>query len=173
MPLVTHKVKQAEEAGLTNIVVTTNSTAVKDAVKNEPGLIIDRTYNLCTPETSQEDVIEDAIIRAEEVGIEFDTICCLQVTSPILAIESLVDALNKYQKTTCKSIVAVTEAYQPSGGFYIVDKDLFMENQSFYQEDGFVYVLPRDECIDIDYKWQMEIAKCVSKCNVYSEYEAY
>lgn len=169
IPLVTHKVKQAIAAGLINIVVTTNSSAVKNAVGNEPSLIIDRTYNLCTPETSQEDVIEDAIIRAEEVGIEFDTICCLQVTSPTLAVESLVHALNKYQKSTCRSIVAVTEAYQPSGGFYIVDKDLFLENQSFYQEDGFVYVLPPDECIDIDYRHQLEIAKCISKCNVHSE----
>ena len=88
IPLVTHKVKQAIAAGLINIVVTTNSSAVKNAVGNEPSLIIDRTYNLCTPETSQEDVIEDAIIRAEEVGIEFDTICCLQVTSPTLTVES-------------------------------------------------------------------------------------
>ena len=166
MPLVTNKVKQAIAAGLTNIVVTTNSTAVKDAVKNEPVIIINRTYNLCTPETSQEDVIEDAIIRAEEAGIEFDTICCLQVTSPTLAVESLVNALNKYQKSTCRSMVSVTEAYQPSGGFYIVDKDSFLENHSLYQEDGFVYMLPQEQCLDIDYKWQYEIAKCIYNKNV-------
>lgn len=167
MPLVTYKVKQAVKAGLTNIVVTTNSYAVKDAVKNEPGLIIDRTYNLCTPETAQEDVIKDAIIRSEKVGLEFDTVCVLQVTSPTLAVESLVDALTRYQKSTCKSIISVTDAYQPSGGFYIVDKDLFLENLSLYQEDGFIYILHPDECIDIDYKWEHEIAKCIFNNHIF------
>ena len=66
-------------------------------------------------------------------------------------------------------MVSVTEAYQPSGGFYIEDKDSFLENHSLYQEDGFIYVLPPDESIDIDYKYQMEIAKCVYKRNVCSE----
>lgn len=165
--LVVHKVRQAKEAGLTNIIVTTNGLAVKDAVVNESIMILDRTYNLCTPETSQEDVIEDAIIKAEEMGLEFDTFCSLQVTSPTLAVESLVDALNKYQKSTCRSIAAVTKAYQPSGGFHIVDKDLFLENHSLYQEGGFIYVLPPNECLDIDYKHQLSISEAVYKCNVF------
>lgn len=171
LPLVVYKVKQAMAMGFikTNIVVTTDSYTVKDAVKNEPVLIIDRAHNLCTSEISQEDVVEDAIIRAEEAGIEFDTVCVLQVTSPILAVESLVDALTKYQKSTCKSMISVTEAYQPSGGFYIVDKDLFLEYQSFYQEGGFVYVLPPDECLDIDFRYQMEIAKCIFNDHVFSQ----
>lgn len=167
MPLVVHKVRQAKEAGLTNIILTTNSLAVKDAVVNKSIMILDRTYNLCTSETSQEDVIEDAIIKAEEMGLEFDTFCSLQVTSPTLAVKSLEDALNKYQKSTCKSIAAVTEAYQPSGGFHIVDKDLFLENHSLYQEGGFVYVLPPEECLDIDYKYQLSISEAVYKGNMW------
>jgi len=165
MPLVLHKVRQAKEAGLTNIIVSTNSLAVKDTVADESIMILDRTYNLCTPETSQEAVIEDAIIKAE-MGLIFDTFCSLQVTSPTLAVGSLVDALNKYQKSTCKSIAAVTEAYQPSGGFHIVDKNAFLENHSLYQEDGFVYILPPEECLDIDYSYQLSISKCIFKGNV-------
>lgn len=166
LPLVVHKVRQAQEAGLTNIVVTTDSLNIKNAVINESIMILDRTHNLCLSETPQEAVIKDAIIKVEETEIEFDTFCSLQVTSPTLAVESLVDALNKYQKSTCKSIAAVTKAYQPSGGFHIVDKDLFLENHSLYQEEGFVYILPPEQCLDIDYRYQLEISKCVFNNNV-------
>ena len=168
LPLVVHKVRQAKEAGLTNIVVTTDSLNIKNAVINESIIILDRTHNLCLPETPQEAVIKDAIIKVEETGLEFDTFCSLQVTSPTLAVESLVDALNEYQESTGnKSIAAVTEAYQPSGGFHIVDKNLFLGNHSLYQENGFVYILPPEECIDVDYKFQLEIAKCISNYGVF------
>jgi CMP-N-acetylneuraminic acid synthetase len=173
LPLVVHKIRQADEALLRDIVVTTNDPAVKEAVGYETGLIINRTADLCTPEATQEDVIEDAIIQGEAAGFEIDTICCLQVTSPTLAVESLVDALNLYEKSTCKSMVAVTETYQPSGGFYIVDKNLFLVNHSLYQEGGHVYVLPPEQCIDIDYKWQLEIAKCLFSGNVFSHHRDY
>ena len=162
LPLVVHKVRQAQEAGLTNIVVTTDSLTINDAVVNEQVMILDRAHNLCLSETPQEAVIKDAIIKVEDTGLEFDTFCSLQVTSPTLAVESLVDALNKYQQNSrYSSMAAVTEAYHPSGGFHIVNKNLFLENHSLYQENSFVYVLPTEQCIDIDYKYQLEIAKCV------------
>ena len=167
LPLVVHKIRQAKEAGLTNIIVTTDSYNIKKAIANEPIWVLDRMPHLCGPKSSQEDVIADAIPQAEEMGLEFDTFCSLQVTSPTLTVESLVDALNKYQNSTCKSIAAVTKAYQPSGGFHIVNKDLFLENHSLYQEDGFVYILPPEECLDIDYKYQLSISEAMYKCRVF------
>jgi CMP-N-acetylneuraminic acid synthetase len=161
LPLVIHKVHQAREAGLTNIIVTTDSYNIKKAIANEPIWVLDRMPHLCGPKSSQEDVIADAIPQAEEMGLEFDTFCSLQVTSPTLAVGSLVDALHKFQQNSrYSSMAAVTEAYQPSGGFHIVNKDLFLENHSLYQEGGSVYILPPAQCIDIDYRYQLEIAKC-------------
>lgn len=166
-PLAVHKVQQAMDAGLTNIVVTTNDPEVVKAVSDMPVEVINRIPFLCQPDTTQEHVIEDAIFWAQTMHMDFDTFCSLQVTSPTLAVESLVDALNKYQNNTCKSIAAVTEAYQPSGGFHIVDTDLFLGNLSLYQEDGFVYVLPPEECLDIDYKYQLSISEAMYKCRVF------
>lgn len=162
--LVENTINIAKEAGLTNILVTTNDPKVKELVQGKDVTILDRPIDLSFNDTPTESAVHQAVIAADyDIKINFDTICVLQVTSPLLQASSLKTAVGIYFSRNLDSLTAVDMFYQPVGAFYMVDKSRFIINKSFYQDDGLLYFLPPDQCLDIDYKYQLNICELVSK----------
>jgi len=157
VPLVQNTIRIARAAGIKNIIVTTDDDDVMEIARKEKVGILSRVADLCTDDARTEDVVDDAACR-----VVCDTICLLQVTSPLLHPDSLESALDTYFRTGATSLTAVNLLYEPTGAFYIVDSDLFMENLSFYQEGGGLYMLPADQCVDVDYPHQLQIANLIA-----------
>ncbi len=157
VPLVQNTIRIAKAAGIKNIVVTTDSEDVLDIARFEKVGLRLRDEHLCTDDARMEDVVEDAVST-----FECDTICLLQVTSPLLRPDSLQAALDTYFATGATALTAMNLLCEPVGAFYIVDNKLFMENKSFYQERGHLYVLPADQCVDVNYLYQLQIANIIA-----------
>lgn len=152
MPLVQNTIRIAKAAGIEKIVVTTDDEDVINIARSEKVDFLRRDEHLCTDGAKTEDVVEDVVQH-----VVCDTICLMQVTSPLLHPLSLQSAIDKYFETKATSLTAINLLYEPCGAFYIVDSMLFMENKSFYQDGGHLYMLPADQCIDVDHPHQLQI----------------
>ena len=165
VPLAANTIRIAKEAGIEKILVTTDDVNVITIAASEEVKYLNRPDDLCTDDARMEDVVENAVQYAsyatEGPHWDFHTICLMQVTSPLLHHGSLRLALDTYFRTGATSLTAVTHHYEPVGAFYIVDRKRFIKNKSFYQEAGGVYVLPTEQCLDVDHPHQLQIAKLV------------
>jgi len=165
MPLVTNTIRIAKAAGIEKILVTTDDVSVIAIAVSEEVKYLNRPEDLCTDDARTEAVVENAVNYAasapEGPQWEFDTICLLQVTSPLLHPLNLQIALDKYFEVKAKSLTAINSNYKPCGAFYIVDCELFMKNKSLYRVDGGVYMLPEHQCIDVDHHYDLFIANAV------------
>lgn len=161
--LVQNTIRTAKEAGIKKILVTTNDVNVITIAASEEVKYMNRPENLCTDDATTEDVVENAAHYAATEGPHWDfhTICLMQVTSPLLNSMSLQIALDTYIETKATSLTAVNHHYNPCGAFYIVDRERFTQNRSLYQEAGGVYILPAEQCVDVDHPHQLQIAKQV------------
>jgi len=165
IPLVQNTIRIAKEAGLKKILVTTDNPDVLEIAGHEDVVCMERPEDLCTDDASTDDVVENAVHYAmyavDGPHWEFHTICLMQATSPLLRPDSLQIALDTYFRTGATSLTAVNHHYDPCGAFYIFDRELFMKNKSRYQEGGGVYILPAEQCIDVDYSHNLFIARLV------------
>jgi N-acylneuraminate cytidylyltransferase len=164
--LVANTIQIAKEAGIDKILVTTDDVDVITIAAVEGVKYLNRPKDLCTDDARMEPVVENAVHYAMSATDgphwEFDTICLMQVTSPLLRLNSLQVALNTYLETGAESLTATNLLHEPCGAFYIVDHELFMKNKSFYQEGGGLYMLGAEQCIDVDHKHQLAIANIIA-----------
>ena len=163
--LIANTIRTAKEAGIEKILVTTDDVNVITIAVSEDVKYLNRPEDLCTDDARMEAVVGNAVNYAayatEGPHWDFHTICLMQVTSPLLSPDSLQIALDKYFDTKAKSLTAVNHHYDPVGAFYVVDRERFIQNKSFYQDGGGVYILPAEQCIDVDYRHNLAIAKMV------------
>jgi len=169
-PLVQNTIRIAEESGIKKILVTTDDYNVALIADHEEVVCMERPEDLCTDTARTEEVVENAVHYAMSATDgphwEFDTICLLQVTSPLLHPDSLKTALDTYSKAEETSLVAINSFFEPCGAFYIVNRELFMRKKSFYQEGGHLYILPADQCLDVDHEYNLRICEAVYKGHV-------
>lgn len=167
VPLVVNTINTAKEAGLNNILVSTDDKEVMKLCVDRKICWTDRPAELCDSDAKREDVAKHAVERAEVLDIEFMTICLMQVTSPLLQAATLKVAVNLYLSHKLPSLVAVDNRYQPVGAFYIVNDPGFDRTKSEYQTGGGLYVLPPEQCLDVDYKYQLSICEMVASGNIW------
>lgn len=165
IPLVQNTIRTAKEAGIGEILVTTDDVNVITIAAAEEVKYLNRPEDLCTDDDRMEGVVENAVQYASYAvdgpHWSFHTICLMQVTSPLLRHGSLQLALDTYFRTRATSLTAINHHYEPVGAFYIVDRDLFMKTRSFYQEAGGVYILPTEQCLDVDHRHNLQIANMI------------
>jgi CMP-N-acetylneuraminic acid synthetase len=165
MPLVQNTIRIAKAAGIEKILVTTDDPLVIAIAVSEGVKYLNRPEDLCTDDARMEGVVENAVHYAMSATDgphwEFDTICLMQVTSPMLHPLNLQIALDKYFEVISKSLTAINSSHKPCGAFYIVDRELFMSNKSLYHTGGGVYMLPEHQCIDVDHHYDLLIANAV------------
>jgi len=166
VPLVVNTIGIAKAAGIEKILVTTDDPLVAAMVPYGDAEIMDRPEDLCTDDARTEAVVENAVHYAMSATDgphwEFDTICLLQVTSPLLHPSNLHIAIDEYFKTKATSLTAINSNYKPCGAFYLVDRELFMTNKSLYHTNGGVYMLPEHQCIDVDHHYDLAIANALA-----------
>jgi CMP-N-acetylneuraminic acid synthetase len=164
--LVENTIRIARHAGIEKILVTTDDPLVMSIARSNGVTYLDRPEDLCTDDARTEAVVENAVNYAasapEGPQWEFDTICLLQVTSPLLHQDTLQRAIKVYIETESTSLTAVNLLYEPVGAFYIVDRERFMKDKSLYQEGGGLYMLGADQCIDVDHPYQLQIANIIA-----------
>jgi len=165
IPLVKNTIRIAKEAGIEKILVTTDDDAVLEIALEEEAWALWRPEDLCTDDARMEDVVENAahysMYAVDGPHWTFHTICLMQVTSPLLLPGSLQIALDTYFRTSATSLTAVNLLYKPVGAFYIVDRERFMKNKTFYQNTGGLYLMGADNCIDVDAPHDLAIANMV------------
>jgi len=165
IPLVQNTIRTAKEAGIKKILVTTDNPDVLEIALEEEVWALHRPDDLCTDDASTDDVVDHAarhvMYAVDGPHWTFHTICLMQVTSPLLCPDSLQTALDTYFRTNATSLTAVNHHYDPCGAFYIFDRELFMKNKSRYQKRGGVYILPAEQCIDVDYSHNLAIANLI------------
>jgi len=171
VPLIHNTIRIARQAWIEKILVTTDDYNVALIADRDDVVCMERSEYLCTDDARTEDAIENAVHYAmyavDGPHWTFDTICLLQVTSPLLNQATLQIAIDKYFDERLTSLMSVNILYKPAGAFCIVDRELFMRNKSVYQKGGGVYMLPADQCIDVDYVYDLEIANVVASGRVF------
>lgn len=170
IPLVKRAIDTAKSAGLTKIVVTTDDPKVKEIALKEDVVVIDRPEELATDTAQTEDAILHAIdYVVKNLNWDFNSICLLQVTSPLLRPETLQNAIETFYKENLSSLVAVNSMafFKPTGAFYISTKASYLKHKTFWVEDMAVFSLNAQETIDIDYAWDLAIANAVANGRTY------
>lgn len=167
VPLVSNTINIAREAGLNNILVSTDDINVMGLCNKVDVRCIDRPIHLTGLDAKSEDVAEDVVRRVEELDLKFNTLCLMQVTSPLLQAATLNTAVKLYSAQKLNSLTAVDSRYQPVGAFYIVDAPSFAMLKSFYYPGGGLYVLPPEQCPDIDFEYQLSICGMIAEGKVW------
>lgn len=127
-------------------------------------MLMERTPALCTSETAMADVVLDALDCYYDISrVEPDAILLLQPTSPIRDKRDVLQALDLFEFKGVKALYSVNPAYEPDGGFYLIDVELFREAKSFFPDGAMPLVHDWKYSIDIDTEQDFRAAQYVYK----------
>lgn len=167
--LLSHAVKKLNIIPhITQIIISTDAgkkvanTLQDDRTDVEKVTILERPPHLCDDITTTDAVVHHVISR--QITMDPDEIMVVtQVTSPLWypsdLINALVDFVNEKRQTT----VTVNPEYQPTGCFYIFRKQAFMMYHRIYAGKVFLWTLPYERSLDIDYPFQLPVAEAVER----------
>lgn len=127
--------------------------------------IINRPPELALDNSTTEEVILNSIVYINKYNISRSidtdyTIILCQVTSPCWSYHRLIYGYEVY-KSEKIPVVSVKPDYSLNGCFYIFSKDMFIKNSGIYSDKMKLVILPWEESIDIDYKYQLNIAESI------------
>jgi len=174
-----HAVLNAKGAEIKNICVSTDDTDILDKIAlsnlnktsiwgfKRRGLLkiwgLNRSPEMAEDDATMGDVIREVMQQISQYGLQYDTICLLQPTSPLLSPSTLKHALHQYYSHKYPGIVAVNRHYSPCGAFYILNKNSFNIHANIWMPGLAVYVVDEKEAIDIDHIWDFRIADAVHR----------
>lgn len=93
--LLSHKIDQARSASLTEIYVSTEDLEIKEEAISRGAKVIERPLEFATDTSSTDDVVAHA---QEVLGFKSqDVLVLLQVTSPLLLVESIKSCIKKLE----------------------------------------------------------------------------
>jgi len=144
------------------VVISSDLIAATTYAEGDPKIWdLNRPKELLQDDTPTEDVVMHLINRLQEP--DDYTIVLSQVTSPLWSAESLGLALTIFNRHDYDSLIAVDPWFRPCGAFYIFRKERFLNDPRIFTQNINLYLLPEDECIDIDYEWQLHIATAIAR----------
>lgn len=171
-PLWLNAVNIAKDAGIKNIVVSTDDDEILSYLPKGEGVqILKRSEKAASDEATQDDVIIEVIHQLTQQGIEhkeYKTICILHAVSPCLEPYTLKHALHQFQDKNMRCLIAYNRDYKPAGAFYIFKYSEFsFYGNSIYGIDGLhIYILPPEQAIDVDNLWDYRAAQAVKSGRV-------
>lgn len=168
-PLWLNAVNIAKDAGIKNIVVSTDDEEIlsylPEGVFYEGVEFLKRSEKAASDEATQDDVIIEVIHQLTQgIGYKkYKTICVLHATSPLLEPHTLKHALHQFWELNMRCLIAYNRDYKPCGAFYIFKYSEFLfYGNSIYGIDGLhIYILPPEQAIDIDNLWDWRAAQAV------------
>jgi CMP-N,N'-diacetyllegionaminic acid synthase len=174
-PLIRWTIDEAKKFRLfDHLVVTTDDHQVA-AVAGEAGCeVIVRPEELARSETPMLPVVLHAVS-----AFKSDMIILLQPTSPFRTIGDIEACYDLMISTHGDSVVSVTDAPEdivfelghanrmrpstklvvPNGAIYIVTADELERRGNWYSGVSYAYRMPKERSLDIDSKWDLEIAR--------------
>jgi len=182
IPMTQRTILTAKAAGLneaktspylkSQIVVTTDDPQVKNIALAEKVECVGRPAKLATDRARAEDVITHTIEFVDSVfsSNAFNTICYLQVTSPLLERKTLRKALETFiNDKTLQALIAVGPDYQMCGAFYIIKKDAFLRHKSLYPKNMGIYVLSWEQSQDVDTIEDFRVCQAINDHHIFFE----
>ena len=141
-------------------------------------MALDRGADLAQDVVTLDPVIHDAVVRCERMaGTSFDAVVTLQPTSPLLSIATLDEALERFERDDCDTIISVINAphlswkhdgdcivpsyaerlnrqqlpsdYLETGAFIITKRKFVTASSRIGKQVG-VFEVPANEATDID-----------------------
>ncbi len=96
-PIITYSIETAIASGLFDEVMVSTDDEEIARIAKESGASVPFFRS---PETSNDfatlaDVIKEVVFRYKELGVEFDCVCCILATSPLIRVDTIVEAYNK------------------------------------------------------------------------------
>ncbi len=158
--LIKNTISKLQKAHITDIII---STDVVNKLIHLPVMIMERPTELAQDTTTQEEVILDIISKIQDP--DNYTIVLAQVTTPNWSPHRLSYALNKLEHKKVDSIVSVSPDYKPNGAFYIIHKDTFLKHKKLYTSNMYLVKMSWEESTDIDYEYQLQIARALAVGN--------
>ena len=161
-------VSKAKKAGIREILLCTDDQALW---RTEGVELIPRPEKLSGDNVPDDAVISHILDRYGPVN-RFNYFCMLHVTGPLFKPHRLKQAISIVEKNNLPGCVSVNPAYMPSGNFYIINIGLFRRNyesrpgQVLWIPGIHIMKLPWEECVDIDYIYNLRIAQAVYEGNV-------
>jgi len=155
-------IEKAKKAGISDIWLCTDDPELQDTKGVK---LIPRPDKLSGDDVAGEEVIY--YILGKHDTTKFKYFCLLQVTAPFFDSASLAHAILMTREDNLVGCVSVTPAFKPSGNFYIIHIYKFWLNYKKHPGEGLwipgihIMKLPWEECIDIDYIYDLRIAQAV------------
>ena len=129
------------------------STDIEDLIAKYKG----RPNKLCGDGISTEAVLLEFMDRVDMP----EWFVLLQPTSPLLSIETLVEALRVFRSGVYPALISVNSEYKPNGAFYFCKTKDFQQWESLWPEGIQIVKLDSKESIDINYDHEFRIAQAV------------
>lgn len=109
-PIIEYAIEKAKAAGIFNrIVVSTDSEMIRDVAINAGASVpFMRPAHLADHFTGTHAVTAHTVAALRELGEQYDYVCCIYATSPLLQSEALIEGVNRLQESGCAHVVSVT-----------------------------------------------------------------
>ena len=163
-PLMAYTIEAAAASGVfTEIMVSTDSARYAD-VAREHGASVPflRSEATSSDTASSWDAVREVLENYREMGMDFDTFCLLQPTSPLRSPEDIRAAYALHQEKRARTVVSVCETDHSPLDSYPLPEDLSMEaffhNEwsdkrrqdmpVYYRLNGAIYLSLTDEFLE-------------------------
>jgi len=150
-PLIVHTIEQAlASESVSNVYVTTDSTAIAEVSRACGAEVIIRPQELAADTSTSESALQHAQSQLQQQNIEFDYWVFLQCTSPIRSDNDIENAIQLIQRDDADSLLSVVENHgflwrETAQGAESINYDFRqrprrqdMELQ--FQENGSIYI---------------------------------
>lgn len=118
-PLISYAIETAKASEyVDDVVVTTDDSQIALIAEKFGASVIRRSEELATDEVSLDPVIHDAMIQKEKQAFdEYDIVVTLQPTSPLIKVETLNSAIEKFEDFSLDSVISVVDDRHLSWGY--------------------------------------------------------
>ena len=135
-PLIVHSIESALSSGIfdESIVSTDDEEIAKVAKAYKASVPFMRPKELCDDYSSSNVAITHAIKEFDKMGREFQSVCCLYATAPLIDGKLLKEAFNEFQGSECEFLFSACEFEYPIQRAFRLDdeKRVSMFDESKY-----------------------------------------
>lgn len=109
-PIIEYAIDKAISADIFDrVMVSTDSEMIRNvAINAGASAPFMRPEHLADHYTGTHAVTTHAVTALRELGEQYDAVCCIYATSPLLQSEALIEGFNRLQETDCDHVVSVT-----------------------------------------------------------------
>lgn len=178
MPLISYTINTAlHSKWISDVIISTDDEEIADVAENFGGQVIMRPENLASDEVTLDPVIHYTVLMKEMEGEKADVVITLQPTSPLLSVETLDAAIEKFIEKGYDTVISavnkphlswgekdgkiiplynkrLNRQYLPkhlleTGSFVITKREYVLRDTRFGNNIN-LYEMPEQEAVDID-----------------------